>query len=312
MIKKGSHLDGVEPITEKTIANDEFLNILGNKINKSSLAYKEIIKLISNKKLYDKSGYSVNSVIIDNGENDDSIVIKISKNNNLHDEYISYNYFYKIGYTSRPINYYRNSGFEIMVSRKIELPTAGYYFNSYKEISSFFGSELRKFHDCDLIKKGFNSTEKELFYKKYEINFEKAISNDVGLVYMFDYLGYTDINEMKRYLIKNKEMLYKNQVLVHGDFNPNNVFITKNKDIRLIDFCDTGICNRHYDIFWTMFMVIIFSGILKDRNKINECETIFLNSYGLDKIDNQELLFFKYFACLYWKQHDEITRIDIL
>lgn len=312
MIKKGSHLDGVEPISEKIISNDKFLNILADKIGRDSLAYKEIVKIISNKTLYDKSGYSGNSVIIANGKKDNSFVIKISKNNNLYDEYISYNYFYKIGYTSKLIGYYKINHYEIMISEKIDLPTAGYYFNSYKEISAFFGSELRKFHDCNLIQKEFTSIEKELFFKKYEISFEKAIQNDVGLIYMIDYLNYDNINEMKKYLINNQEILYKNQVLVHGDFNPNNVFITKNKSIKLIDFCDTGICNRHYDIFWTMFMIIIFSGILKDRNKIKECETIFLNSYGLDKVDNQELLFFKYFACLYWKQHDEITRIDIL
>ena len=129
---------------------------------------------------------------------------------------------------------------------------------------------------------------------------------------MTEYLKDDDINKMKKYLIDNKEILHRNEVLVHGDFNPNNVFIDNNMNIKIIDFCDVGICNKHYDIFWTMFMLIIFSGILKDRKKILECEEIFLNAYGTDKINNEELLFFKYFACLYWKQHDEITRINIL
>ena len=59
-------------------------------------------------------------------------------------------------------------------------------------------------------------------------------------------------------------------------------------------------------------MIIIFSGILKEKDKINECEKIFLESYGMSQINEKELDYFKKFACLYWQQHDEITRIDIL
>ena len=120
-----------------------------------------------------------------------------------------------------------------------------------------------------------------------------------------------DYTSMKKHLIENKNYLFEDLVLNHGDFNPNNVFINNN-EIKLIDFKDSGFVDRHYDIFWTMFMIIIFSGILKDRNSIIECENIFLDAYGRDLINNEKLEYFKKFACLYWHQHDELTRIDIV
>lgn len=311
MIKKGSHLEGVEPINEKIITNDEFLRILKNKISQNKDVFEYIKILINGRDLYDKSGYSGNSVLIVNKDknNKNEFVIKISRDGNLYDEYISYNYFYQKEYTSKPIKYFNCQGYEIMITEKINLNTAGYYFNSYQEISQFFGKKLREFHDENLISQGFSSLEKKIFKDKYKKSFNKAISSDVSLIYMIDYLNCNDIEMMREYLINNEKMLYNNLSLVHGDFNPNNIFITHDKNIKMIDFCDTGFCNRHYDIFWTMFMIIIFSGILKEKEKIQECEKIFLNSYGLDRINEEELLFFKYFACLYWKQHDEITRI---
>lgn len=311
MIKKGSHLEGVEPINEKIITNRDFLDILENKFELDSSFLSYIKKLLNGRDLYDKSGYSGNSVLIIKSDdlNKDEIVIKISRSGKLYDEYISYKYFYSKNYTSKPLYYSKVKGYEVMITEKIDLPTAGFYFNSYQEIAEFFGKKLRCFHDENLIDKGFTKIERETFEKRFEVSYEEALNNNIPLVYMVDYLLDDDIYKMKRYLKENKKMLYNNLTLVHGDFNPNNVFVTSNYDILMIDFCDSGFCNYHYDIFWTMFMIIIFSGILKDKEKIKECEEIFLNSYGLDKVVEEELLFFKYFACLYWKQHDEITRI---
>ena len=313
MIKKGSHLDGVEPINEKNIEKDIVLEILYKKIGEYNEAYEYLENIIEEKLIYDKSGYSGNSVLIlksQNGKED--LVIKISKNNELYHEYISYNFFYKLNYTTKPLAYFECGEYEVMITEKINLPTAGYYFNSYKEIAEFFGKKLRIFHEQNLINKINNKEEENIFSHKYENNYKKAISNNIVLKYLATYLNNNDVSEMKEYIVKNKEIINKNLVLVHGDFNPNNVFIDKNQNIKLIDFCDTGYCNKHYDIFWTLFMIIIFSGILKEPEKIKECEEIFYKSYGLYSINFEEIEYFKYFSSLYWKEHDEITRIDIL
>ena len=310
MIKKGSHLDGVEPINEKKIDNCELIKILSCKAgNSSDFGY--LKNIIINSEVYDKSGYSGNSVLICKGKNN-NYVVKISKSGTLIDEFISYNYFYKLHLTSKPIKYFKYNEYEFLITEYIDLPTAGFYFDSYQEIAYFFGRELRKFHDMNLIQNGFSKKEYNLFKNKYSFSYNHALNSDIGLIYMTEYLKDDDINKMKKYLIDNKEILHRNEVLVHGDFNPNNVFIDNNVNIKIIDFCDVGICNKHYDIFWTMFMLIIFSGILKHRKKILDCEEIFLNAYGIEEINDEELLFFKYFACLYWKQHDEITRINLL
>lgn len=310
MIKKGSHLEGVEPINEKAINKDELLKIIASKIGYNKY-YTYLEKIIRKSDVYDKSGYSGNSVLICKNKKT-SYVIKLSKTGKLINEYISCRYFYKKGLTSKPVKYFKINNYEVMITEYISLPTAGFYFNSFKDIAVYFGKELKKYHDLNLMSSTFTIREKRLFSKLYDNNLKKALENDVGLIYMTMYLDDEDICKMKKYLIDNKNMLHKNEVLVHGDFNPNNVFIDENKNIKLIDFCDSGFCNKHYDIFWTMFMIIIFSGILTDKEKTKECEKIFLEAYGLEYIDEKELQYFKYYSCLHWKRHDEITRIDIL
>ena len=308
MLKKGSHLDGVEPINELIIDNKEFIQILNDKIGDGN-TLKYIKQLIKGTKIYDKSGYSGNSVLIAKCKTN-TYVIKVSKNGELFEEYIAYNYFYKNGLTSKPIQYFKENDYEIMITEFIDLPTAGNYFDSYQSIAEFLGKELYKFHKNNF--NNFNEEELELFNTKFDRSLNRALDNDVPLIYMVMYLGEDNVEKMKKYLIDNKEMLHKNEVFVHGDINPNNIFIDSNQNLKYIDFCDTGFCNKHYDIFWTLFMIIIFSGIIKEKDKIKECEDIFIKAYGEENINEDELLFFKYFTCLYWKQHDEITRINIL
>lgn len=314
MIKKGSHLEGVEPINEKEIDNALFLSIIEEKLGIQSEAYKYLSSKINGRNLYDKSGYSGSSTLIVNKDsnNIDEFVIKIQPKNKLYDEFIAYNYFYKKGLTSKPLKYFDCGKYEVTVVEKINLPVAGYYFNSYQEISVFFGKKLREFHDLNLIDDKLQEEEINSFSNKFINSYNKAIKKEEGLSYLSIYMNDYDYDQMRVYVEKNKHIMSKNKVLVHGDFNPNNVFIDKDLTIKLIDFCDTGIVNKHYDIFWTLFMIIIFSGILKEKNKINECEKIFLESYGRSQINEEELDYFKKFACLYWQQHDEITRIDIL
>lgn len=314
MIKKGSHLEGVEPINEKRIDNSLFLKIIEEKLGIQSDAYKYLSGKINDRHLYDKSGYSGSSTLIVNKDfnNFDEFVIKIEPKNKLYDEFIAYNYFYKKGLASKPLKYFDCGKYEVTIVEKINLPVAGYYFNSYQEIAVFFGKKLREFHDSNLIDDKFTEEEINSFSNKFINSYDKALKNKEGLIYLSIYMDDYEYDKMRIYVKENKHFMNKNKVLVHGDFNPNNVFVDENLNIKLIDFCDTGIVNKHYDIFWTLFMIIIFSGILKEKDKINECEKIFLESYGISQINEEELDYFKKFACLYWQQHDEITRIDIL
>jgi len=313
MIKEGEHLKGVEPINEKIIKNNDFFKILQNKINDDKKILKYLKKLLNNRDIIDKSGYSGSSTIIVNGDerNLKEVVIKIQKKDSLKKEYIAYKFFYKNGLSPKPLKYFECNNYELMIVEKTNLPMAGKYFNSFEEISKFFGKELRKFHELNLAKNKLTKNERLNFEKKFIDNYKEALNNKSGLIYASMYMEDYDYDAMKKYLINNKEMLFDDVVLVHGDFNPNNVFIDKDK-IQLIDFKDSGFVDRHYDIFWTMFMIIIFSGILEDKKSILVCEKIFLDSYGRDIINEKKLDFFKKFACMYWKRHDEITRINIL
>lgn len=312
MKSKSNYLKELELINEKIIDKAFLLELLQSKLGNNSEAYLFLKELIKNKKVYDKSGYSGNSVLILKGNNKDNYVVKISKNNELYHEYVSYQFFNKLNYTAKPIAYFKCDNYEIMVTKEILLLSAKDYFKSYQEIAYFFGKKLREFHDKNLIECTFSRVQKKLFENKYKSNYKKALKNGVILKYLSKDLEFDNIKKMKKFLVKNKSILFNNLVLVHGDFNPNNIFIKNKKEIMMIDFCDTGFCNKHYDIFWTLFMIIFFYGILEKKDCIKECEQIFYNSYGRDQINLEEIKFFKHLSCLYWKEHDEITRIDVL
>ena len=313
MIKKGEHLEGVEPINEKLVKNEEFFEIIKNKFKLDDNIVLYLKKIINGRNVYDKSGYSGSSTIIVNKDenNTNEFVIKFQKRGLLKNEFISYNYFYKHYMASKPIKYFNCGEYELMIVEKNNMITAGHYFNNYQQISKYFGKKLRKFHSMNLIDDNFTKEEKEIFRNKYKNIFNEAINNETGLKYLSMYMDDYDYESMKKYLIDNRNILFDDIVLVHGDFNPNNIFVD-DKRIKMIDFKDSGFVDRHYDIFWTMFMIIIFSGILTDKKSIVECEKIFLDSYGRDLVDEKKLEYFKKFCCLYWKQHDEITRINIL
>ncbi|MBE6156248.1 MAG: hypothetical protein E7161_00675 [Firmicutes bacterium] len=313
MIKEGEHLEGVEPINEKIIKNSAFLKIMQNKIINDEAVLTYLTKLLNGRDVLDKSGYSGSSTIIVNTDdiNKESLVIKIQPKDSLKEEFIAYNYFYKNKLAPKPLKYFDCGKYEFMIVKKINLPTAGNYFNNFQEIALFFGKELRKFHDLNLKKGKFTKEELKVFSKKFIKSFDEALKNETGLIYSSMYMDDYDYDKMKKDLQDNKNYLFDDAVVVHGDFNPNNVFVDK-EGIALIDFKDSGFADRHYDIFWTMFMLIIFSGILADKKATLECEKIFLDSYGRDLIVEEKLTFFKKFACMYWKRHDEITRIDIL
>ena len=74
MLKKGGHAEGVEPINEIVIDNGEFLDILRNKIGGGE-TLEHIKDVIKGTTIYDKSGYSGNSVLMAKG--DINIFIKI-------------------------------------------------------------------------------------------------------------------------------------------------------------------------------------------------------------------------------------------
>ena len=199
MIKEGSHLDGVEPINEKKIDNYELMKILSYKAG-NTRNFEFLKNIISNSEVYDKSGYSGNSVLICKNKNN-NYVVKVSKSETLIDEFIAYNYFYKIHLSSKPIKYFKHNKYEFLITEYIALPTAGIYFNSYQEIAYFFGKELRKFHDMNLIQNKFSEKESNLFKNKYNFSYNRAIDSNAGLIYMTDYLKDEDINKMKKYLI---------------------------------------------------------------------------------------------------------------
>ena len=226
MIKEGEHLKGVEPINKKLIENSVVLNIIKNKFGIKNKTYNYLKELLNGRDVYDKSGYSGSSTIVveSDSQNLNSYVIKIQHKDSLKDEFISYNFFYKNNLASKPLKYFDCGEYELMIVEKIDLPVAGQFFNNYQEIAEYFGKKLREFHDLNLKNKKLSEEEKKLFENKYVKSFNAAVNSEDGLIYSSMYMNDYDYQEMKKFIKNNKNYLFDDIVLAHGDFNPNNVF----------------------------------------------------------------------------------------
>jgi kanamycin kinase len=112
---------------------------------------------------------------------------------------------------------------------------------------------------------------------------------------------------MKNYLKKYQADYIVDEVMIHGDFNPRNVFVSDGKLAAIVDLNDTCFGDRHYDIYFSMWTVALYSGILNSPDLVAECEKIFLDSYGREKIDMQRMEYCKRLTCMYWQEHNNIN-----
>lgn len=310
MINEGEHLNGVEPPGRKKISNGIFIKILKEKIKCSDYLIDYLKVLSDNKEILDVSGYSGSStILIEDNKYDDSYVVKIQPKNSLFEEFIAYKFYNKYNLTSNALKYEDCGNYEIMIVKKINALTAGQYFDTFEEVSKFMGTELRRIHDMNFDCHNMTYEERFVFDNKYKRIYKEALESNEALIYMCQYLNDYDILKMKEFLRKNVDYI-DGKTLLHGDFNPNNVFVKDGKLVGVVDFKDTGFADRNYDVFWSMWTTSLFSGLHYNREKLDKCEKIFLDSYGRDAIDEERIEFCKKLTCLYWKQHDEISRLD--
>ena len=295
-------LDGVEAPKTGEISYQKVIEILERKnISRNTLLY--LKELLNTRSILDKSGYSgTSTIIVPKRGQLSGYCIKFSENS-LEEEKILLNLFNRYGLTSRVIDYIRDSE-DILITESIDYPLALESISDYIELAKFMGKTLRNFHDIKWEKELTQEEQKVL-----ENHGKRIITNSLehseGLEYMAAYQEDYDYNRMLEYIRENKED-YQLDVIIHGDFNPRNVFAYKGNFMGFIDVTDAGYGDRHYDIFWTMWTIALYSGILANKEKVQECERNFLESYGYDMINEKRLTLSKKLNCMYWQPNNNI------
>ena len=264
--------------------------------------------IISDKEIFDFSGYSgiTTFLAISSKKHESNLCIKISDTpNSLERSYVMLNLMSKYNLFPRVIKYISTNK-DYLITEAIEAPMAVNAFSDFKSLSEFMGKALRSFHDIQWDVFSMTELEKKIISSKTVSILPEALSHEKGLNFLAQYQKDFDYVAMKKYLKEHRENYIEDEVMIHGDFNPRNVFAKDGKLMAVIDLTDTCFGDRHYDIYFSMWTVALYSGILDNSQLVEECQNIFLDSYGREKIDQQRMEYCKKLTCMYWQEHNDI------
>lgn len=264
-----------------------------------------IKEFIGNNDVLDTSGFSGNTTLLVDG--DESYCIKISDiSSSLQDLKILSNFFNKYKYTSNVISYISTNK-DYLITEKINANLVVQEFQDIDVVASTMGEYLRKFHDTVWDIQHFSDDERRLLRDNRDKFITTALKHDVGLSFFADYLCDHDFCSMKNYIEKYGYLFNPDEVLVHGDFNPKNIFSKDGKLCGIIDFTDSHFGDRHYDICFSMWSCMLYYGLLNYKEAIDRFIDIFLKSYGIEKIDFDRMKLCNKIVCMYWQENNVIN-----
>ena len=304
-------LEDVDAPTSNLVSNKDLFEILKEKgCCKTELSILQ--DYIQKRDVIDVSGFSGNTTFIvpEHNKNKSGLVVKISQNENeLFNDAVVTRLMAKKGCSSNVLNYF-SSNKDYLITEVITSSPAIDEFTSLDSMAAGMGKSLRQFHEIDWKKDEFTSDEIDVLVNNPNKFIDIALSHEEGLSYLKDYIKEYNYRTMKKYILEYCYKFESDEVIVHGDFNPRNIFINKGKLDKMIDFTDTHYGDRHYDIYFTMWSSALYLGILDDPKKIEQFNRIFLDSYGRDVIDYERLRLCGNIVCMYWQEHNDINGLS--
>ena len=202
---------------------------------------------------------------------EDGYFLKIADKDTLQKEAKKTKILYKYGLSAN-FEVYISGEKDYLITKKIqgESGISKKYLQDPTKLVKIYATTLRKFHEIKTNEIKENTVEPLI---------EKAILNPNadGYTYLLKEVNISSIKEaieeIKR--LKNK---VKYNVLVHGDYCLPNIILDDWKVSGIIDVGETGVGDRHFDIFWALWS-------LNYNLKTKKYNDLFLDTYGRDLID---------------------------
>lgn len=304
------NINSIERPTELRVDTNKIISALKNRgCLEKDIQF--IMQLIDGQEVYDVSGYSGCSTIItksyDTGIKEYCIKI-CDILGNLEKEAYIWSIMAKWGMTSNFVKYVSTNK-DYLVTIRISEPMALYKYQDASELTKYMGMTLRRFHNMPWKDQYLTKDEISFFERKGIHQYETAINNKQGLRFIADDLGSNDYDAMKKYLKEFKSLCKFDEVLIHGDYNPRNVFAISPDKTWFVDMTDMCFGDRHYDIFFAIWTLQFYFGINKDIQKAKKCEEMFIDAYGRDVFDDNRYNYCKYLVCMYWNEHNDLVHI---
>lgn len=236
----------------------------------------EILRFVRGAEIYDSSCSPEAKVYFINKGN--GYYLKSSSSGMLEKEFRMTEYFHSQGIGAEVLSYISNSRDWLLTTAVIgEDCTHQEYLMNPKRLCDTVAYELRKLHETDYA--GCPIMDRTAEYlagaeENYRTgNYDKSLFPDN--------FGYRSAEEAYTVLTVNKDAL-QSRVLLHGDYCLPNIILNNWKFSGFIDVGNSGVGDRHIDIFWGIWTLWF-------NLKTNQYQERFLDAYGRDKVDESAL-----------------------
>ena len=236
----------------------------------------ELHPLLSGAKLYDSSCSPEARVIF--VDLNDGCFLKSAAKGALEREASMTKYFHGKGLAAEVLLYISDER-DWLLTSKIHGDdcTAGKYLEQPARLCDTLAERLALLHEVDFSECPVQN-HTELYLAKMEQN---KIADTFDKSHFPDSFGYESAEEAWTVVEKQCHLL-KNDILLHGDYCLPNVILDDWRFSGFIDFDNSGVGDRHVDIFWGIWSLWFNLKTDKYRER-------FIDAYGRDKVDEDML-----------------------
>ncbi len=233
----------------------------------------EIYQFIKDSDIYDSSCSPEAKVYFINKKN--GYYLKISKSGTLKREAEMTDFFNAMGIGTKVINYISDEK-DYLLTESItgEDCTHEIFLKDPERLAEVYGNILKELHKTDFSNCPIQNKLSETLLNS-EANYRKGIY-DVS-THIPEKFRPESMEKAWIFVMENKNRL-KADTLIHGDYCLPNVMLKDWKFSGFIDLGNSGVSDRHFDIFWGAWT-------LNFNLKTDKYAEIFFNAYGKEKID---------------------------
>jgi len=236
----------------------------------------EFISLLTNTKVFDSSCSKEARVIFI--DKDMGYFLKSAPKGSLERQAKMTKYFHSKGLTSNVLSYISND-LDWLLTEKIQGNdcTAINHLKQPERLCDLLAETLAMLHSQDYSQCPIQN-HTELILAKAKQN---KISDNFDKSHFPDSWGYKTPDEAWNVIEKSKNLLQQDSLL-HGDYCLPNILLDNWKFSGFIDLDQSGVGDRHVDIFWGLWSLVWNLKTDKYRER-------FIDAYGRDKV-NEECL----------------------
>ncbi len=188
-------------------------------------------------------------------------------------------YFHKLGIGAEVLGYESDGKRDHFLTRRVpgEDATAEDYLREPARLASLLGETLRMLHEMPTV--GCPAPD---YLSEYLARAEENDrSNNYDVSHFPDSFGYRSAEEARAALASGRHLLCAD-TLIHGDYCLPNVLLDGWRFSGFIDVGNSGIGDRHIDLFWGIWSLSFNLGTHAFRD-------VFLDAYGRDRVDEEML-----------------------